>query len=247
MDHSGTKIQTVDSPVKMPTPIRGSGRLMVVEDEPSMAQLLSEALTEFGYEVVVFTDSREALRRGGEGFSALVVDVMMPRLNGFELVKGLRESGDQVPVLFLTARDRDEDIVAGLRIGGDDYLVKPFKLEVLVARLEALIRRSRPGQNLLILGDLELDIRTRRAHRKGRALGLSNTEFALLQFLVERSGQVIAKALLLREIWEDSGMRDDNVVEVYVNYLRGKLEAMGGSRLIHTVRGRGYVLEDRGT
>ncbi len=217
----------------------------MVEDEVAMASLLQEALTEFGFEVGVLTDSREALKRGGDGLDAMVVDVMMPHLSGFDLVRELRAVGDNVPVLFLTARDRSEDMVEGLSLGGDDYLVKPFQLDVLVARINALIRRSRASASSLRIGDLEIDIRTRRAHRGSRPLGLSNTEFAVLQHLAERAGQVVPKSVLLREIWEDEGFRDENVVEVYVNYLRGKLEAMGGSRLVHTVRGRGYVLEVR--
>jgi DNA-binding response OmpR family regulator len=209
-----------------------------------MARLLDQAFRESGFDVQVAQNGREGLKVANE-FDALVVDVMMPAMNGFEMVRALRANACRVPVLFLTAKDSIPDRVQGLEIGGDDYLLKPFALEELLARVRALIRRARDGQDILQYADLWIDRRDRKARRGQEWLFLSNTEFMLLETFMLSPGIPMSKAALLREVWHEQGVRDDNIVEVYVSYLRGKTEFMGKLRLLHTVRGVGYVLEDR--
>ena len=176
---------------------------------------------------------------------ALIVDVMMPNMSGFQMVRDLREGGSTVPVLFLTAKDSVSDRVTGLDLGGDDYLVKPFKLDELFARVRALIRRAHTNSEVLTYADLWINLRTRKARRGQRWLYLSNTEFAILELFMRQPGTILSKENFLQEIWNDSDNRDNNVVEVFMRYLRIKLETMGDTRLIHTVRGRGYLLEAR--
>lgn len=219
-------------------------RILVVEDEPAMLQLLEEALQESGYAVTTAENGREALKKVA-GQDLLVVDVMMPLMNGFDMVRELRAQGNQAPVLFLTAKDATSAKVKGLDIGGDDYLVKPFKLDELLARIRALLRRSAATQDVLEFADLWIDRRSRKVRRGERWIYLSNTEFSLLEQLALRPGDAVSKQTLLKEVWNDDTFRDENVVEVYINYLRSKLEVLGMSRLVHTVRGKGYVLEAR--
>ena len=219
-------------------------QILVVEDEAAMANLLEQAFTESGYRVSIATDGLQGIRMA-PNHDALIVDVMMPNMNGFQMVKDLRESGSTVPVLFLTAKDSISDRVTGLDIGGDDYLVKPFKLDELFARVRALIRRSQTSAEVLTYADLWINVRTRKARRGQRWLYLSNTEFAILEMFMRQPGEILSKERFLQEIWNESDPRDNNVVEVFMRYLRIKLETMGDSRLIHTVRGRGYLLETR--
>ena len=216
----------------------------MVEDEPEMAEILGQALTESGYAVTLAGDGREALARAA-GHDLVVLDVMMPAMNGFEAARALRRDAHRLPILFLTARGSLDDRVKGLEIG-DDYLLKPFALEELLARVAALLRRGRDAGDLLSYADLRLDRRSRRALRGATPLALSNTEFALLEAFLLSPGRPLSKAALLREVWQDDPSRDDNIVEVYVGYLRAKTETGGRARLIHTLRGVGYVLEARG-
>ena len=219
-------------------------QILVVEDEAAMANLLEQAFTESGYRVSVATDGLQGIKMAPHQ-DALIVDVMMPNMSGFQMVKDLRESGNTVPVLFLTAKDSVSDRVTGLDIGGDDYLVKPFKLDELFARVRALIRRSQTSSEVLTFSDLWINVRTRKARRGQRWLYLSNTEFAILEMFMRQPGEILSKERFLHEIWNESDPRDNNVVEVFMRYLRIKLETMGDTRLIHTVRGRGYLLEIR--
>jgi len=209
-----------------------------------MAELLEQALQESGFEVLRASNGHEGLRLGSES-QAIVVDVMMPVMNGFEMVRQLRASGIRVPVLFLTARDAVKDRVHGLEIGGDDYLLKPFALSELLARIRALLRRARDQSDTLEYADLWLNRRDRKARRGDEWLFLSNTEFAVLEAFLLSPETPLTKATLLRDVWHDDPGRDDNIVEVYVSYLRQKTEFMGKSRLLHTVRGTGYVLNTR--
>ncbi|CAN5393760.1 response regulator transcription factor [soil metagenome] len=209
-----------------------------------MAGLLEQALRESGFEVVVASNGRDGLSLAVDR-DALIVDVMMPVMNGFEMVRQLRSSGSRVPVLFLTAKDAVADRVKGLEIGGDDYLLKPFALEELLARVRALLRRARDTQDVLEYADLWLDRRERKARRGDEWLFLSNTEFALLETFLLSPETPLPKTTLLREVWHDDAARDDNIVEVYVSYLRSKTEARGRTRLLHTVRGAGYILQSR--
>jgi two-component system copper resistance phosphate regulon response regulator CusR len=219
-------------------------RILVVEDEPAMSRLLDQALTESGFTVTVADNGREGLALAAD-HDLLVVDVMMPQLNGFEMVRQMRSAGNRVPVLFLTAKDGPGDRVKGLDLGGDDYLVKPFRLDELLARIRALLRRTIEHQDLLRCDNLEIDVHARKARRGDHWLYLSNTEFALLQLLMTRQGETVSKETIYRELWNDDTPRDPNLVQVYINHLRSKLETMSMRRLIFTVHGRGYVLEAR--
>ncbi|MFZ4508144.1 MAG: response regulator transcription factor [Fimbriimonas sp.] len=219
-------------------------KVVVVEDERAMSDLLEQALRESGFEVAVAANGEEGLALAPD-CAVMIVDVMMPVMDGFEMVRQLRQGGNPVPVLFLTAKDGALDLVEGLDLGGDDYLVKPFRLVELLARLRALIRRSMAGQDVLQFGDLWLDRRSRQVRRGERWIYLSTTEFSLLEFFMLHPKTVLTKALILKEIWHEDSYRDDNIVEVYMNYLRSKLEMLNQSRLIHTLRGKGYVLEIR--
>lgn len=218
-------------------------QLLVVEDEPDMAELLGQALRESGFEVTIATNGRDGLRLAPE-HDLVVLDVMMPSMNGFDVARALRQDAYKTPLLFLTARDSVRDRVKGLELG-DDYLLKPFALEELIARVRALLRRTRDSQDTLEYADLWLDRRNRQARRGTDWLHLSNTEFAVLEMLVLNPEATLPKSALIREIWHDAPTRDDNIVEVYISALRNKMESMGRSRLIHTVRGAGYVLEAR--
>ncbi len=219
-------------------------RVLVVEDEEEMAGLLEQALRESDFEVSLASNGREGLRLAASQ-DVLVVDVMMPFMNGFEMVRQLRSSGVRVPALFLTARDAVADRVRGLEIGGDDYLLKPFALDELIARIRALVRRARESHDVLEYADLWLDRRDRKVRRGEEWLFLSNTEFAVLEAFMLSPEIPLSKASLLRDVWHEGSGRDDNIVEVYVGYLRQKTEFMGRPRLLHTVRGTGYVLETR--
>lgn len=218
-------------------------KVLVVEDEPAMSTLLAQVLRESGFEVTVAGNGRDGLKEA-PGQDLLIVDVMMPEMNGFQMVRQLRSSGRSVPVLFLTARDSPGDIVKGLDLGGDDYLVKPFRLVELLARVRALIRRSRDNRTELQFGDLWIDLNTRQVKRGDARIYLSNTEFALLELLARTPGQPVAKGTIMREVWNDTEERDDNLVEVYINYLRTKLEVGKLPRIIFTVRGKGYMLDE---
>ncbi len=174
----------------------------------------------------------------------MVADIMMPVMTGYAMVDEMRQQGLRTPVIFLSAKDQTKDVVEGLEVGGDDYLIKPFKLEELIARIRAALRRARDTSRDLIWQDIRLDKDTRGAKRAGQELYLSATEFLLLEQFLTRPGEILSKKLLLQRVWADDGYRDENIVELYVNYLRKKTEVHGLHRVIQTVRGRGYVLAD---
>jgi len=209
-----------------------------------MAELLEQALRESGFDVTLASNGREGLRLAPDN-ELIIVDVMMPVMNGFDMIRQVRSSGIRMPVLFLTARDAVSDRVRGLDLGGDDYLLKPFALDELLARIRALLRRARANSDVLEYADLWLDRRDKKARRAEEWLFLSKTEFALLEAFMLSPEVPVPKASLLRDVWQDDAERDDNIVEVYVSYLRQKTEFMGKSRILHTVRGAGYVLCDR--
>jgi two-component system response regulator MprA len=229
-------------------------RILVVDDDRAVRESLRRSLTFNGYEVDLAGDGAAALERmARQRPDALVLDVMMPRVGGLETCRRLRADGDDVPVLVLTARDSVADRVAGLDAGADDYLVKPFALEELLARLRALLRRAQsPGGEdpddaagpALAHADLRLDPGTREVHRGERSLRLTRTEFALLELFLRHPRQVLPRERILEEVWGYDFPTTANSLEVYVGYLRRKTEEGGEPRLLHTVRGVGYVLRD---
>ena len=223
-------------------------RIMVVEDDERTSDYVRQGLAEAGHVVDVIEDGRDALIHGTQkAFDVIIVDRMLPGLDGLSLVKGLRSSGTTTPVLFLTAVNGVDDRVEGLESGGDDYLVKPFALEELLARLRSLLRRSLVSGDVgqqLKFSDLVLDNGTREVWRGTRPISLTRTEFHLLELLMRHPRQVLERNQILEEVWGYDFPTTANSLEVYVGYLRRKLEAEGESRLIHTVRGVGYSLRE---
>lgn len=220
-------------------------RLLIVEDEPKLAALLARGLRESGHAVDLAANGEEALwRAGSTAYDVVVLDVGLPTIDGFETCRRLRADGQTVPVLFLTARDGVEDRIAGLDGGGDDYLVKPFDFGELEARLRALTRRgAAPLPTVLEAGPLRLDPASHRAWHGEAELDLSAKEFALLEALMRAPGQTLDRRALLEAAWDDSYEQRSNVVDVYVGYLRQKLDRPFGTALIATVRGVGYRLD----
>jgi two-component system, OmpR family, response regulator MprA len=226
----------------------GMARVLIVDDEPAVRAALDRALRLDRYETELAGDGREALDRLAEGHhDAVVLDVMMPGVDGLEVCRRLREAGDRTPVLMLTARDAVDDRVAGLDAGADDYLVKPFALKELKARLRALLRRAEapPGADqLLRFADLALDRAAWEARRGLRPLALSRTEFQLLALFMEHPRQVLTRSQIFERVWGYDFGSSSNSLGVYMGYLRRKTEEGGEPRLLHTVRGVGYVLRD---
>jgi two-component system response regulator MprA len=219
-------------------------RILVVDDERAVRDSLERALRLDGYDVELAGDGGEGLRKLRDGGAdAVVLDVLMPTVDGLEVCRAMRAAGDRTPVLILTARDAVSDRVAGLDAGADDYLVKPFALAELQARVRALLRRTNPGvDGVLCFGDLKMDTASHEVERGGRALDLTRTEFELLRLFLEHPRQVMTRSLIFERVWGFDFGRSSNSLDVYVGYLRRKLEAGGEPRLLHTVRGVGYAL-----
>jgi two-component system, OmpR family, response regulator MprA len=228
-----------------------NSRILVVDDDRAVRESLRRSLEFNGYDVSLANDGAEALASIGRQLpDALVIDVMMPRLDGIETTRALRTAGNDLPILVLTARDSVGDRVEGLDAGADDYLTKPFALDELLARLRALLRRVHtPGDDgfadeLLSFSDLTLNLATREVLRGERAIELTRTEFTLLEMFLHRPRRVLDRSFILEEVWGYDFPTTANSLEVYVGYLRRKTEAAGEPRLIHTVRGVGYVLKE---
>ncbi|KQU39373.1 response regulator transcription factor [Rhodococcus sp. BP-349] len=224
-------------------------RVLVTDDDRAVRESLRRSLTFNGYTVDLATDGLDALEKvAAERPDALVLDVMMPRLDGLEVCRRLRSTGDDLPILVLTARDSVSERVAGLDAGADDYLPKPFALEELLARLRALLRRTGgelgPDSEAMTFADLSLDPVTREVRRGERPISLTRTEFSLLEMLLANPRRVLSRSRILEEVWGYDFPTSGNALEVYVGYLRRKTEADGETRLIHTVRGVGYVLRE---
>jgi two-component system, OmpR family, response regulator MprA len=221
-------------------------RILVVEDERAVRDALERVLRTDGYEVELAGDGHAALAALSEREQDVVVlDVMLPVLDGLEVCRQLRAHGDRVPVLMVTARDAIADRVAGLDAGADDYLVKPFSIDELRARVRALLRRANvSGGEPLEFGDLVLDPRAHLVHRRDRRIELTMTEFALLELLMRNPGQVLTRTVIFERVWGYDFGPMSKALEVYVGYLRRKLEAGGEARIVHTVRGMGYVLRE---
>ena len=220
--------------------------ILVAEDEPSMGRLLVQGLQEQNHTVTLARDGEEALAAvSTSDFDAIVLDVMMPRLNGFEVARRLRASKNHTPILMLTARDASDDIVNGLDAGADDYLVKPFSFKVLLARLRALSRRAANAPiQVLLAADLCLDPATREVRRSGTKLALTPTEFRLLELLMRRANRAVSRSAIIEAVWGFNEDVESNTVDVYIKLLRQKVDTDAGRRLIHTVRGFGYILRD---
>ena len=223
-------------------------RILVVEDEPAMASSLEAGLTSEGFAVDVAPDGAEALWMAGEvAYDAIVLDLMLPKVNGFVVCRTLRERGDWTPVLMLTAKDGHLDEAEGLDTGADDYLTKPFSFVVLLARLRVLLRRrgaERPV--VLAAGDLSLDPASHEVQRGEVTIGLTAREFSILEFLLRRKGEVVSKSEIMEHVWDFNFDGDPNIVEVYVRSLRKKIDLPFDRRSIGTIRGAGYKLDEDG-
>jgi two-component system, OmpR family, response regulator len=241
---AGASVTDVLPPTNGATP---EARLLVVDDEPNIVELLSTSLRFAGFEVATAMTGADAVKAVERTHPDLVVlDVMLPDIDGFVVLRRLQAANRPLPVVFLTARDANEDKVNGLTLGGDDYVTKPFSLEEVVARIRAVLRRtgaaSGEGPARLRVADLELDEDSHEVFRDGRDVTLSPTEFNLLRYLMLNAGRVLSKAQILDHVWNYDFDGDANIVESYVSYLRRKLDTDGATPLIHTVRGIGYVL-----
>ncbi len=234
-------------------PAVSEARLLVVDDEPNIRDLLASSLRFAGYDVLSAGDGTEALRLATtEKPDLVILDVMLPDMDGFTVTRKLRASGIDMPILFLTAKDDMRDKVEGLQAGGDDYVTKPFGLEEVVARINAILRRTKHSaveQPLLRVADLELDDNLYEVHRGGRLIDLSPTEFKLLRYLMVNEGRVVSKTQILDHVWEYDWEGDAAIVESYISYLRRKLDAPDENgkippSLIQTRRGVGYLLRD---
>jgi two-component system OmpR family response regulator len=222
-------------------------RVLVVDDEVNIAELITMALRYEGFQVSSVHTGAEAVRAAREfDPDAIVLDIMLPDVDGMEVLRRVRRDDPEVPVAFLTARDAVEDRIAGLTAGGDDYVTKPFSLEEVVARLRALMRRAGArrvdARSVLVVGDLELDEDSREVFRGGEEINLTATEFELLRYLMRNQRRVVSKAQILDRVWNYDFGGQANVVELYISYLRKKID-VGRAPMIHTMRGAGYVLK----
>lgn len=220
--------------------------ILVAEDEVTMAGLLQQGLEEQNHRVTLARDGREALSAAETcEFDAAVLDVMMPGLSGVEVTRKLRASGSQLPILMLTARDAANDIVQGLDAGADDYLVKPFAFQILLARLRAISRRGvNPAVSKLAVGDLVLDPAARLVTRAGVPVSLTPTEFRFLEFLMRRAGRAVSRAAIIEAVWGFDEDVESNTVDAFISLIRSKVDDGGAGKLIHTVRGFGYIVRE---
>ncbi|WP_341677257.1 heavy metal response regulator transcription factor [Niveibacterium sp. SC-1] len=220
-------------------------KILIVEDEPKTGDYLQQGLSEAGFVADLVRDGFDGLHQATtETYDLVILDVMLPGLDGWQVLEGVRRFGKEMPVLFLTARDQVEDRVRGLEIGADDYLVKPFAFSELLARVRTLLRRGKSSDpQVLKTADLELDLLRRRVVRAGRRIDLTAKEFALLELLLRRQGEVLPRSLIASQVWDMNFDSDSNVIEVAMRRLRAKVDDDFALKLIRTVRGMGYVLE----
>lgn len=222
-------------------------RILLVEDDVAIAQSLKEGLEDEAYAVDVVHDGDEGYRTAtADDYDVIILDVMLPEMNGYEVCRVLRKDGNQTPILMLTARDAERDIVEGLDMGADDYLAKPFSFEVLLARLRALLRRpNKKLEEILRVGDLMLDPSLKKVMRAAQEISLTAKEYAVLEYLMRNAGKVLSKEQIISHVWDFDADVLPNNVELFVMFLRRKIDKPFGSKLIHTVPGFGYKLEDK--
>jgi DNA-binding response OmpR family regulator len=230
----------------MPGAGAASIRILVVEDEERLAAFIRDGLRELSADIEIAADGADALQQAqAKSYDLIVLDIMLPRLDGFTVCRELRRQNRDVPILMLSARGVVEDRVRGLDSGADDYLTKPFALEELTARVRALLRRRKPSELLtLVVADITLDPVKRIVTRGSRRLDLTQREYDLLEFFMHNAGEVLTRAMIADRVWDFAWHRLTNVIDVYVNHLRRKLEEGGEPRLIHSVRGVGYVMRE---
>ncbi len=229
-------------------PTNPAQQILVVEDEPAILDVVSTALRHQGHEVTGTRNGQSGLELAiGTPFALVILDVMLPHIDGLEICRKLRARGNPVPVLFLTARDDEKDRIKGFVAGGDDYLTKPFSVDELVLRVAAILRRTTGSSDQfpIMVGDLTLDPASQDVDRAGTRIELSATEYRLLHYLMANAGVVVSKAQILRHVWDDDHEGSDNLVELYISYLRRKLD-LPGTSVIRTKRGAGYVLDKDG-
>jgi heavy metal response regulator len=220
-------------------------RILVIEDEKKIASFIKRGLKEEGHMVDVAYDGEEGYRLSGENdYDLILLDIMLPKRDGISLCRQLRDDGVTTPVLMLTAKDSVQDKVTGLDSGADDYLTKPFAFEELLARSRALMRKRSPITTKLQIGDLVLDLISHRVTRAGKEIVLTMKEYALLEYLMRNAGSVVTRTMITEHVWDIDFDTSTNVIDVYINYLRNKIDSGQEKKLIHTVRGRGYLLKD---
>ncbi|MGM0509084.1 MAG: response regulator [Fusobacteriota bacterium] len=221
-------------------------KVLVVEDEKNIAKYLKKGLSEAGYIVEVAYDGEEAIFRNTyNSYDVILLDIMIPKYNGIEVVKKLREKGNSSHIIMLTAKDKVEDKVEGLDAGADDYITKPFAFAELLARVRSVLRRdSEDKQNKLKVKDLEMDIMSRKITRDGKKIDLTAKEFSLLEYFLRNVNQVLTRTMIAEKVWDIDYLTDTNVIDVYINHLRNKIENPFDSKLIFTVRGVGYILKN---
>ena len=220
-------------------------RILIIEDEKKIAGFIKRGLKEEGYAVDSAYDGEEGYRLIAENdYDLIILDIMLPTCDGITLCRRLREEGTTIPVLMLTAKDSVQDKVTGLDSGADDYLTKPFAFEELLARIRALLRKSVKQTTKLQAGDLVLDLITHRVTRAGEEIALTTREYALLEYLMRNAGTVVTRTMISEHVWDIDFDTDTNVIDVYINYLRNKIDSRFQKKLINTIRGRGYLLKD---
>jgi len=221
-------------------------KILVVEDEKKVAGFIKRGLEEDDYQVTIVHDGIEGIKQAlSQTYCLVILDVMVPKKDGLAFIKELRESGNQVPTLMLTARATTEDVVAGLEAGADDYLIKPFAFAELLARVRALLRRSGQDRGAeIFFADLRLDPVTHKVWRSGNEIDLTAKEYGLLEYMVRNPNIVLSRAMIAEHIWDYAFDSFTNIIDVYVNYLRKKIDKDYPTKLIHTVRGRGYILRE---
>jgi two-component system copper resistance phosphate regulon response regulator CusR len=222
-------------------------KILVVEDDRGALRFIKKGLTESGYSIDAVINGEDGLFLAtNHSYDLIILDVMLPGLNGFEIISDLRKAGKETPVVFLTARDAPDDIVKGLNLGADDYLVKPFAFAELLARIKAVLRRGGKEKRFeqLCVGDLSLDLVARTAQRNRQRIELSGKEFMLLEYLMRNSGHVLTRTMILEKVWGYNFDTSSNIIDVHINRLRGKIDRQFKNRLIHTIKGVGYVLKE---